>query len=456
MTRQFRSPLFPISAVILVVAALLVYALPDSSRGADDEQSPIEVHEFSVWVVDATLDKANSRENFPNTLPAAVNTSRGRMAGGGKQKISPFSLITTRGKDATNVELELRVVGGRFLGHWPPTDAKSGKLRWLEMNMTAEPPQEGRSMQLQKDSWLHGARELGAQHIQHMRRTEPFLTYDVEFGMTVPFKVEGGPDTYQISSLVNYPLYDIVISIPTPQGRRIGWLAELPANPKAANAPAPAAAAANPAPEGGNAVAQGVAVAVVGNFIRAIAPGGGGPATEPTMSTTPVIPQIEPGPPVDITVTAPLAKDSAELAAERQKMVDLITKLGLDAKEAELMVNRCGEWIFQGEELLLAYRLPANELESRVAMEVYPPPKKQVRVAYVIARNLNPQVKLEVESLIANLGSVNFTEREAAEERLKGLGKLSIPALKEALKNPDLEVVFRAERILVSLGEALQ
>ena len=48
-----------------------------------------------------------------------------------------------------------------------------------------------------------------------------------------------------------------------------------------------------------------------------------------------------------------------------------------------------------------------------------------------------------------------YALREAADKRLRELGRLAIPALKECLTSPDLEVVLRAERMLLALNESI-
>src|SRR5947209_5868174 len=53
-----------------------------------------------------------------------------------------------------------------------------------------------------------------------------------------------------------------------------------------------------------------------------------------------------------------------------------------------------------------------------------------------------------IKDLIQKLGDDSFDEREKATERLSALGSVAIPFLKEATKNPDLEVVRRAEHCL--------
>jgi protocatechuate 3,4-dioxygenase beta subunit len=59
----------------------------------------------------------------------------------------------------------------------------------------------------------------------------------------------------------------------------------------------------------------------------------------------------------------------------------------------------------------------------------------------------------EIEILIPQLGSDRFAEREAAEERLISYGDATRAALERAMESPDVEIVFRARRILLGLPE---
>ncbi|MGH7295623.1 MAG: hypothetical protein ACRELB_11845 [Polyangiaceae bacterium] len=54
----------------------------------------------------------------------------------------------------------------------------------------------------------------------------------------------------------------------------------------------------------------------------------------------------------------------------------------------------------------------------------------------------------EIDHLVAQLGSTSYTEREAATERLRKLGKAAFPALQAALASPDAEVRYRARLLL--------
>jgi len=61
----------------------------------------------------------------------------------------------------------------------------------------------------------------------------------------------------------------------------------------------------------------------------------------------------------------------------------------------------------------------------------------------------------EIRLKFSELGDASYAKREQAEKRLKDLGRLAIPNLKEALKNKDTEVVMRAERLLLIQKEPL-
>ena len=76
-----------------------------------------------------------------------------------------------------------------------------------------------------------------------------------------------------------------------------------------------------------------------------------------------------------------------------------------------------------------------------------------VRVAMVLMRNADPQLGNEVERLIAQLGDQKYAAREAAQKRLLELGPLAFASLNKALTGTDLEIVIRAERILLHQGQ---
>jgi len=69
----------------------------------------------------------------------------------------------------------------------------------------------------------------------------------------------------------------------------------------------------------------------------------------------------------------------------------------------------------------------------------------------VIARNIDPAVGDEIDQLIAQLANPSWEQREAASKQLADLGPAARPKLQAALQHKDVEVVWRAERLLQSL-----
>jgi hypothetical protein len=53
---------------------------------------------------------------------------------------------------------------------------------------------------------------------------------------------------------------------------------------------------------------------------------------------------------------------------------------------------------------------------------------------------------------VQQLGDKSPKARESAESRLREMGPVVVPVLEDALANKDIEVVFRAERLLLRLN----
>src|SRR5438093_696184 len=57
----------------------------------------------------------------------------------------------------------------------------------------------------------------------------------------------------------------------------------------------------------------------------------------------------------------------------------------------------------------------------------------------------------EIASLVRQLGDDSYASRQAAQRRLREIGKPAIPALQAALKSDDLEVHLRADELIKEL-----
>ena len=152
-------------------------------------------------------------------------------------------------------------------------------------------------------------------------------------------------------------------------------------------------------------------------------------------------------------MSAPLGEDAPEIAAARKELANSLKKQGLTEAEVELFMGRAAPAIFGAHETIVVCRLPAETIEERLPLVTYPAALKTVRTALVVLRNVDPKLKDDVNKLVTDLGAADYTKREAASTRLLQLGRLAVPALKAALKSPDVEVQFRAENLLLDQGE---
>jgi len=71
-----------------------------------------------------------------------------------------------------------------------------------------------------------------------------------------------------------------------------------------------------------------------------------------------------------------------------------------------------------------------------------------VHVGIVIVKNADPTLGNDIDDLIAQLGDPVWSKREAATEALQQMGTLALPKLREAAKSKDVEIAWRAEKLI--------
>ncbi len=69
---------------------------------------------------------------------------------------------------------------------------------------------------------------------------------------------------------------------------------------------------------------------------------------------------------------------------------------------------------------------------------------------------VDPRLQDRARGLVVQLGDKSPRSRESAETRLFEMGPAAIPVLEDALSSKDVEIVYRAERLLLKLGRAVQ
>jgi hypothetical protein len=487
-----QSPLRPLLLGMLC-AALACSAVPPAS-GQDEEVGKFEVHEWSLWAIDSTQDLANGLDQYSSAMPGPVETERTRVPK--EHKATPVAVMTFHGEPTPELEVEVQIPSGRVLANWPPARRKNNRLRWLELNQSAQPFEGARVAAVDASHWFTRARMLDCLYLKSGGRQERFLTYDIELPLAVPLRLEGGPDTYRVVNLSPWELADVIISVPTPEGRRIGRLAAVP--PQAAAAPAAAAPQVPPAAGTGQPSQHPADAASQTSPQSNAAPAGEPPQPQPADTSAERQPAkdaspqqpgaqqlsgrageraapdgaqpasgVSGGPPsgaqqagapagVEISMSAPLPEDAAEFAALRSELVQSLLAAGLTHAEAELAVGLVADCVLQSSELVVLVRLPQSAADEKLPLVFYPAAARTVRVPLLLIRKVDPRIQDELRQLVAQLGSASFAEREAADKRLRELGRLAIPILRECLTSPDLEVVLRAERILRAMNESIE
>ena len=386
-----------------------------------DDAPVMEVHEWSVWVGEPQAKGVNSVAAYISAMPGLVETDRSRRAETGKSGPSPLTVMTLYGQAPEVVDIDLKIPAGRPVAQWPKSEGKSNRLRWLDLKVSRELTNQEGIAAVPESHWFHQARELGGLYLQLKKggRIERFLTYDLELQTTLPVRLDGGPDQYKVANLGKHKLHDILLIVPDEDGRRIGWLDV--ANP----AEGAAAASGNPQQPG-----------------QPNAAGAGQAAVKETVT--------------DIGLSNRLKTDSEEFQQKSSgELRRRLVAAGMTEGEVNLLHSLYAKHFFEADGIQLVFRFSKEALDELTPLSVEPENSKVKRIALVVARKVDPRLREDVQKLIADLGDASYDQREKAEKRLKELGQLAIPNLKEALKNKDLEVVMRAERLLLGHKEPL-
>ncbi len=351
------------------------------------------------------------------------------------------------------MEIDLRLQGGAFEGYWPAAQSKNNRLRWLDYRLATAAPVEANWAAAPAEHWFATARQdEGALALVKGARAEKFMTYDFQAELPLPLVVEGGPDAYDVRSTAGYALHDVVIVAPGKAGRRIGWLDSLPA----AHAAKPLAGG-----NGGGAPVEAMPVQAGAVVAQAVVVGGNGRVVFNT-TTVPAVaapqqpqPVAAPGVAVPVTMSPPIEAPDQWRKQSREELARRLGETGLAPAEVELLLGVYGPALFEADSLVVAWRLPAGVVEELNPLTVRPDPQKTVRMVLVVGRNLDPQIKADLQQYVQRLGSDRYSEREAAEQRLAELGSLAFPVLRQALNNSDPEIAFRAERLLLAQQQSV-
>jgi hypothetical protein len=159
------------------------------------------------------------------------------------------------------------------------------------------------------------------------------------------------------------------------------------------------------------------------------------------------------GPPVKLVMAQPIKPSEASYREfTRDTLYRRLTGQGLRDDLARALLDQYGSSLFEPGELIVLAHLSREALDDAVLLDVFPPPRKFVRVALLVVHGVDPRLQDQARALVQQLGDASPKTREAAETRLFQLGSVAVPALEDALTNQDAEIVFRSERLLLRLN----
>ena len=159
------------------------------------------------------------------------------------------------------------------------------------------------------------------------------------------------------------------------------------------------------------------------------------------------------GPPVKLTLAPPLRpSDPSYREATRDAYARRLAAQGMRKEVVQTVLDQYGKALFEPDGLIVLAHLSREAIDEIVLLDVFPPPRKFVRTAVVVSHGVDPRLQDRARTLVQQLGDLAPKAREAAEAQLFDLGPVAVPALEDALRHKDVEVVYRAERLLLRLN----
>jgi len=159
------------------------------------------------------------------------------------------------------------------------------------------------------------------------------------------------------------------------------------------------------------------------------------------------------GPPVKLVMSQPRApSDPSYRELTRDALTRRLGNQGLRKEMIDLALDHYGASLFEPNELIVLAFLSREAIDEAVMLDVFPPPKTLSRVALVVVHGVDPRLQDRARTLVKQLGDPAWKTRESAESSLLALGSVAVPALEDALRDPDVEIVSRAERLLLKLN----
>jgi hypothetical protein len=159
------------------------------------------------------------------------------------------------------------------------------------------------------------------------------------------------------------------------------------------------------------------------------------------------------GPPIKLTLAQPVKPgDPSFREVTRDAYARRLASQGMRTEVVQTYLDQYGTALFEPKGLIVLAHMNREAIDEVVLLDVFPAPKKLSRMAVVVSHGVDPRLQDQARVLIKQLGDAAPKAREAAEAQLFEMGPVAVPVLEDALREKDIEVVFRAERILMRLN----
>lgn len=445
-------------ALYAAFAGVTVHAQPPAAPTTRPATNPAkagyEVVEWLVLVADPNVSQANAATMFKSTLPSFADTRRPPADDEAATAAQPMPVGVVRfaglpEERAQKVDVLVEAKGGRFLSRWPQARSSADRELWQNLELTRD---DAGTQPVDANHWFAALRKPDATWLARGGRAERFLLYDLELPFTSPLRLSGGKDaTYDATNAGPHPLHGLQLYKPTGPGWRTGGTESLvPASgtpaPQQVAPPTPQPSPAPSTDEEKRKLAEAAAQAVLAEAEgRADAPARPAPpAPSPPPATQPATLSV-----TKIALAPQPAPDAAQVLSPWR---DHLAQQGLPPADVDTILAILARHALDKDNLTAVYRMGPAELDALIKLEVIPEPRKVTRVALVIVRNIDPALVEQLDALIAQLGDDDWNKREAAQKKLAQVGGLAKPKLEAALSHKDLEVVWRAERLLAALA----
>jgi hypothetical protein len=162
------------------------------------------------------------------------------------------------------------------------------------------------------------------------------------------------------------------------------------------------------------------------------------------------------GPPIKLVMSQPRkGGDATYRELTHDALARRLAGQGLREDVVQFILAQYSQQLFEPGELIVLAHFSREAIDEAVLLDVFPPPKKMVRTALLVIHGVDPRLQDRARIFVAQLGDPSYNVRETAEAKLKELGPVAVPVLEDALINKDVEIVVRAERLLLRLNRSV-